>query len=214
MTLALLAAELEGQEGADRLLGGDRGRAGEVGRAEDLGQTDVAHQRDEEPEAAESGPEGSGDEAQGPDVSHGRRFGPERLGPFLIEAPGQACEALLAEEDGEGVDADGVPRVGQFASDVVDGEVSLPHGDGQVPDAIALGGGVRSRGGRGEEHGPLGGIVSELMTEDAKGPGCVAEAVRDLMGGCLLDEVSAEGLVLPLLGRFGGQEEPSLRVVR
>ena len=66
----------------------------------------------------------------------------------------------------------------------------------------------------GEEHGPLGGIVSELMTEDAKGPGCEAEAMRDLVGGCLLDEVSAEGLVLALLGRFGGQEEPSLWVVR
>ena len=155
-----------------------------------------------------------GIEAQGPDVGHGRRFGPEGLGPFLVEAPGQACEALLAEEDGEGVDADGVPRVGQFASDVVDGEVSLAHGDGQFRTRSRLGGGVRSRGGRREEHGPLGGIVSELMTEDAKGPGCIAEAMGDLVGGSLLDEVSAEGLVLPLLGRFGGQEEPGLRVVR
>jgi hypothetical protein len=214
MTLALLAAELEGQEGSDRLLGGDRGRAGEVGRAEDLGQTDLAHQRDEEPEAAESGPEGSGNVTQRPDVSDGGRLGPEDLGPLLVEAPGQTCEALLTEEDGEGVDADGVPCVGQFASDVVDGEVSLAHGDGQVPNAVAFGSGVRSRGGRGEEHGPLGGIVSELMTEDAKGPRCVSEAVRDLMGGQLLDEVSAKGLVLPLLGRFGGQEEPSLWVVR
>ena len=209
-----MPTELESQEGADRLLGGDRGRAGEVGRAEDLGQADRAHQRDEEPEAAESGAEGSRDEAQGPDVGHGRRFGPERLGPFLIQASRQACESLLAEEDGEGVDADGMPRVGQFASDVVDGEVSLAHGDGQVPNAIALGGGVRPVSGRGEEHGPLGGIVSELMAEDAKGPGCVAEAVRDLVGGQLLDEVGAEGLVLPLLGRFGGQEEPSFRVIR
>src|SRR3954471_12388815 len=183
MTLALLAAELEGQEGSDRLLGGDRGRAGEVGRAEDLEQTDLAHQRDEEPEAAESGPEGSGDETQRPDVGAGGRFGPEDLGPLLVEAPGQTGEGLLTEKDGEGVDADGVPRVGQFASDVVDGEVSLPHGDGQVPNAVAVGGGVRARDGRGEEHGPLGGIVSELMTEDAKGPRCISEAVRDLMGG-------------------------------
>src|SRR3954454_2135434 len=179
MTLALLAAELEGQEGPDRLLGGDRARAGEAGRAEELGQTDRAHQRDEEPEAAESGPEGTGNETQSPDVSDGGRLGPEDLGPLLVEAPGQTCEALLTEEDGEGVDADGVPCVGQFASDVVDGEVPLPHGDGQVPDAVAFGGGVRSRDGRGEEHGPPGGIVSELMTEDAKGPRCVSEAMRD-----------------------------------
>src|SRR3954471_15711621 len=123
MTLALLAAELQRQEGPDRLLRGDRGRAGEVGRAEDLGQTDLAHQRDEEPEAAESGPEGSGDEARRPDVGDGGRLGPEDLGPLVAEAPGQACEALLTAEDGEGVDADGVPRVGRSASDVVGGEV-------------------------------------------------------------------------------------------
>ena len=129
------------------------------------------------------------------------------MGPFLIEAAGQACEALLTEEDGEGIDADGVSCVGQFASDVVDREVSLAHGDGQVPDAITLGGGVGSRCGRREEDGPLGGIVSELMTEDAKGPRCVAEAMRDLLGGLLLDEVSAEGLVLALLGGFGGGKE-------
>jgi hypothetical protein len=148
-----------------------------------------------------------------PDVSDGGLFGPERLGPFLIQASRQACESLLAEEDREGIDADGVPRVGQFASDVVDGEVPLAHGDGQVANAIALGGGVRSGGVGGKEHGPLGGIVSELMTEGAKGPGCVTEAARDLVGGLLLDEVGAEGLVLPLLRRFGGQEGPSLRAV-
>ena len=214
MTLAPLAAELEGQEGADRLLGGDRGRAGEVGRTENLGEVNVAHQRDEEPEAAEPGPEGARDEAQGADVGDGRRFGPERLRPFLIEAAWQACEALLAEEDGGGVDTDGVPCAGRFASDVVDGEVSLAHGDGEVPDAIALGGGVRSGGERGEEHGPSVGVVSELMTKGAKGPRCVAEAVRDLVGGELLDEGGAKGLVLPLMRRFGCQEEPGLWVVR
>jgi len=52
------------------------------------------------------------------------------------------------------------------------------------------------------------------MTEDAKGPRRVPEAMSDLMGGELLDEVSAKGLVLALLGRLGGQEEPSLGVVR
>jgi hypothetical protein len=52
------------------------------------------------------------------------------------------------------------------------------------------------------------------MTEDAKGPWSVAEAMSDLVGGLVLDEVSAEGLVLALLGRFGGEEEPSLGVVR
>jgi hypothetical protein len=52
------------------------------------------------------------------------------------------------------------------------------------------------------------------MTENAKGPWSVAEAMSDHVGGLLLDEVSAEGLVLALLGRFGGEEEPRLWVIR
>jgi hypothetical protein len=52
------------------------------------------------------------------------------------------------------------------------------------------------------------------MAEDSKGPRCVAEAIRDLVGGQFLDEVSAEGFVLAMLGRFGAQEESSLWVVR
>ena len=107
-----------------------------------------------------------------------------------------------------------VPGVGQLASDVVDGEVPLAHGDDQVADAIAGGCGVRPLAGGREEGGPLGGVVAELMTEDAEGPRCVAEAASDLVGGELLDEVGAEGLVLSLERRFGGQEEPSLWVVR
>src|SRR3954470_2081111 len=103
MALALLADQLEGQEGADGLLGGDRGRAGEIGLAEDLGQADVAHQWYEEPEAAEPSPEGARLRAQHPDVGHGRRVGPSGLGPLVVEASGQACEALLAEEDREGI---------------------------------------------------------------------------------------------------------------
>ena len=117
-------------------IGAEPGRSA---RAEDLGQADVVHQRDEEQEAAESGAEGSRGQTQGADIGHGRRFGAEGLGPFLIEATGQASEAFLAEEEGEGVDADGVPGGGQFALDVVDGEVPLAHGDDQVADAIARG---------------------------------------------------------------------------
>ena len=203
MALALLADELEGQEGADGLLGGDRGRAGEIGPAEDVGQADVAHQRDEEPEAAEPGSEGARLQAQGADVRHGGRLGAGGLGPFLVEAPGQAREALLAEEDREGVDADVVPGGGQLAADVVDGEVPLPHGDDQIADAIARRRRVRPLAGSREEGGALGGVVAELVAEDAEGPRCVAEAASDLVGGESLDEVGTEGFVLSLERRFG-----------
>ena len=52
-------------------------------------------------------------------------------------------------------------------------------------------------GGR-EEGGPFGEVVAELMTEDAEGSRCVAEAASDLVGGELLDVVGAEGLILSL----------------
>jgi hypothetical protein len=56
--------------------------------------------------------------------------------------------------------------------------------------------------------------MTELVAEDAEGPRRVAEAASDLVGGESLDEVGAEGLVLSLERRFGGQEEPRLGVIR
>ena len=98
--------------------------------------------------------------------------------------------------------------------DIVDGQIPLPHRHDQFPDGIARGRHVWSLAGRREEGAALGGVVAELMTEDAEGPRCVAEAASDFMGGELLDVVGTEGLVLSLERRFGGQEEPRLRVVR
>ena len=51
--------------------------------------------------------------------------------------------------------------------------------------------------------------MTELMAEDAKGAWGVTEALRDFGGGKLLDEESAERLVLALARRFGGREEVS-----
>ena len=55
--------------------------------------------------------------------------------------------------------------------------------------------------------------MAELVAEDAEGPRGVAEAASDLVGGESLDEVGAEGLVLSLERRFGGQEEPGQGVI-
>ena len=56
--------------------------------------------------------------------------------------------------------------------------------------------------------------MAELVTEDAEGPGRVAEAAGDLVGGEAFDEVGAEGLVLSVQRRFGGEEEPGHGVIR
>jgi hypothetical protein len=66
----------------------------------------------------------------------------------------------------------------------------------------------------GEERLAFVGIMTELMAEDAKGAGGVLEALRDFGGGKLLDEESAERLVLSLASGFGGREEKSGLAIR
>jgi hypothetical protein len=58
-----------------------------------------------------------------------------------------------------------------------------------------------------KEGVPFFGIMPKLVAEDAKGTRGVAEAAGDLMGGLALDEKGTQGLVLPVEGLFGGQEE-------
>jgi hypothetical protein len=119
-----------------------------------------------------------GAEAQRPDIGGCGRLGPEGLGPFVVAPPGQAREALLAEEEDKGIDADGVTGLGQLALDVVDGQVALAHGHNEAADPIPDGAGRLPRGFRGEEARPEGGVVAELVAEDAEGTGGVGEAAR------------------------------------
>jgi hypothetical protein len=60
---------------------------------------------------------------------------------------------------------------------------------------------------RAEEGSAPVGVVAELVTEDAKGARGIAEAVGDFVGGHLLDEVGAQGLILALQGILGAEEE-------
>jgi hypothetical protein len=62
-----------------------------------------------------------------------------------------------------------------------------------------------------EEAGAFVRIVAELVTEDTKGPGRIAEAVCDLMRGESVDKIGAEGLILALQGIFGGHKELGFR---
>jgi hypothetical protein len=51
------------------------------------------------------------------------------------------------------------------------------------------------------------GIVSELVTENAKGGRRIAKTAGDVAGGFFLDEEGAESFVLTLQGELGGEEE-------
>ena len=66
----------------------------------------------------------------------------------------------------------------------------------------------------GEECLAFVGIMAELMAEDAKGAGRIGEALRHFGGRKLLDEESAERLVLALARGFGVREEESGLAIR
>jgi len=210
VALALFAHQLEGQQGPHRLLGGDHRRRRQRRRAHDGGQIELAHQGDEEEEPADARAKGSRRQTQGPHIGHGRGLGLHPLRPLMLRPPGQAGEALLAKQHAQRVDTDRVAGLGQFPLDVVDGEILLPHRDGQRPYPVPDRGRLRPVLERLKEAGALGGIVPELVTEDPEGPGGVAEAVRHDVGGGALDKEAAQRFVLPVKGCVGGEKEPGL----
>jgi len=63
--------------------------------------------------------------------------GLEGSGALLIATTRQPGEALLAQQYGKGIDADGVPARGQFALNVVDREVALAQSHHLFADRIA-----------------------------------------------------------------------------
>src|SRR5262249_47259748 len=137
------------------------------------------------------GGEGGGTEAQHSDIGGCGRLGPDGLAPSVVTPPRQAGEALLAEQEDERVDADGVTGLGQLAPDVVDGEVALAHGHDEAADTIPDRAGGRPLEGRGKEACPKDGVVTELVTEDAEGARGVGKAARHFGGGKAVDEIGA-----------------------
>ena len=96
---------------------------------------------------------------------------------------------------------------GQFALDVVDGEIALTHSHDEFAYSITNGGETWPMLDGLEEADLLIGVMAELVTEDAERTRRVAEAASDLEGRTAFDEVGAEGLVLSVQRVFGGEEE-------
>jgi hypothetical protein len=63
---------------------------------------------------------------------------------------------------------------------------------------------------RAAEELALAGVVAELVAQHAKGAWRIAEALRDLLGGLLLDEVGAQRLVLTVKRVIWREEELGL----
>src|SRR5580700_8853555 len=204
---AFLADEFQGQQRAYGLDGWYHWRARQAGLAYDFVQADGTHQGYEEEEAAEACAKGARLQVEGADVCYRSGFGADGGWSFLVATAGQAGKALRAEQQAERINADGVPRLGELALDVIDGEVAFAQGDDAFADRIAGRAGSQPMMGHREESDAFAGVVPELVAQDAKGAWGVAKARGDFAGGELLGEVGAERFVLTLAGGVRLEEE-------
>lgn len=163
---------------------------------------EVGHE-EEEPTATRD--EGAVVEGECTDIRCGLDGGPWPLGSLLVEPAGKRSEALFVEHLADGGRAQGHTLSLQGLADLVDGVVALAQSNDQVACSRLPRTCVRSRRRSNEEDGI--GIATEVMAEDAEGPGRVPEAVGHLRGGTPLDVLGAEGLVDTLSGVTGGEEE-------
>src|SRR5271165_771713 len=102
-----------------------------------------------------------------------------RNGALVIGAAGKTREALLTEQDGEGVDADGVASGSEFAPHVINREIAFAHGYHELPNAVAGGRGLRTALWLAEEGSAFLRVVAKLIAEDAEGARRVAETTGD-----------------------------------
>ena len=209
MALAFFAEQLERQQGPHRLGRRNHFRFRQRGGAHDGGHIEIPHQRHEEEQAPDARAKRARGDTQRAHVGHGRRVRLQPVRPLVIPTTGQPGEALFPQQDRQGVDAGRVAGRRQLPLDIVDGQILLPHRDSEIPHAVTNRRGLRPMFERLEESGALAGIMAKLVTEDPEGAGRVAKAARHDVGGLALDEESAQGLILPLARRIGGEKEAS-----
>jgi hypothetical protein len=207
VTLPFLADQLHRQKSTDRLFGGDHGRTGQINLAQNAPQVDPLHERHKQEESADPGTEGTRRQIEFLDIGDRGGFRSDRGWPLIIPASRKTLESLLAQESGQGIDADAVPGSRQFALDIIDRQVLFAHSDGQVSYPITHGGALGPMFDVRKEGVPFFGIMPKLVAEDAKGSWGVAETTGDILGGLAFDEKGTQGFVLPVEGFFGCQEE-------
>jgi hypothetical protein len=151
---------------------------------------------------------------EGTDIGAGGDIGPHDCGSLVIASSRQTGEAFLTEEDRKRMDTDDMAKGGEFALNVVDGQVLFAQSDSAFADQFANGSMIGSKSWRREEGVTLAGIVAELMAENAKGTGRIAEASRDIGGPEFLEVECTQGFVLPLGRQLGSREELSSLQVR
>jgi len=119
------------------------------------------------------------------------------LGPFVIGAARQSRKTLLLEDNANIGRAE---RVSLLLKQAANDAVANRIGFGSMLGAF----------GWGQEKGP-GGVLTEMVDQDAETALGVAKAAGRLFGGELVDEEGAQSLVLAV-GGVGGLKEGLRRV--
>src|SRR5437773_3848042 len=126
---------------------------------------------------------------------------------FVIAAPRQRREALLAQHLAHGGGTQGRAVLFEGLADLIHRMVLLAQSDYQVVRLGLVRLGARTVTGRREELRM--GLTTELVAQHAEGSRGVAESAGDLVGGAVLNEEGAQGFVLALVGMGGfGEESP------
>ena len=181
-----------------------------AGPREAGGPDQVVHGQANQPgHEHEQAPQGGGEAARShtelADIRDGGGLGPRARGPLLVATAWQAGKAFGAQDLVNGGQTEPVPLRRQGIVDVVDRQVLLAQGDNQRPGGILLGLDLRPGSGLGEE---VAAPMAEDMAQDPERARGVAEAPGGIGGRHPLRKVRAQGLVLPVPGLLGLEEEP------
>jgi hypothetical protein len=161
--------------------------------------------RDKEEESSETGGEPGGCQREGTNVSDRLYGGSGVLRSLIVQAARQGSEALFMEDltDSGGTEADAA--VLEDFTDLIDRVVFLSQLDDSIPCSSLARSSRRPTVRRGKETGM--GVTAEVMTEHPEGSWGVTELGGYDVGGLVFDEISSQGLILPLLGLRGFEEK-------
>ncbi len=139
MRVASIAKEFQSQKRAHCMTGRDHLGARESCFLHQLIEGDLSQIRQEEKKTPEPSPEPAGREVELSHIGNGREFRPGARRSFIVFSPGQPCESLLFQNQGDGGGAQLVAGIFQRSADIVDGKVLLSQSNDLFTDFVHLG---------------------------------------------------------------------------
>jgi hypothetical protein len=206
--MAGTAEELQGEQGAYRMNGRDLQGAGQRHAGHHRLEAHRDQERNKQEQAPEFGAKVPRIETEGARIGHGGRLYTRIHRPLLIGAARQFGEAVGLEDLPDRWRAQALMLLLKRALDIVDRAVLLAKRDHLLMQCR----GLFVRRCRRAQRMPIRqeerhlGVLTELMTQQAKAPRGVVEPGGDLFAGDFIDVEGAQSLVLAVQGVDGAQE--------